>query len=339
MDVLKNRKIYYIVFGILSIISLWVLLFGKLNLAIDMTGGINMEYTYENSVNIDDIKREIWEAAENLTFDWKRVINNIWVYSITWEKAFSVVAGFDTNIEEKTLESLKLQFRNSTLELLRKMDSTVIETKYVNIWKTFWDYIKRTAILTLVLAAVGITIYIWYAFSGVVSGINSFSFSIVTLLTLVHDVLVSAGIYIIFWYFFQDFQIDTFFVTALLTVLWYSINDKIVIFDRIRLNLREFWGKTGKNWKDLYEIVNTSVTDTLRRSIFTSLTLFFVLLTIFLFGPETLSGFTLVMMIGTIIWTCSSIFLASTLFYDINKDKKLTIYKEKTYRAEDKIVV
>jgi preprotein translocase SecF subunit len=298
-----------------------------------------MEYSYENTISIDDLKEKFKAEADLLTYDWKKIINNINVYSITWEKSFSVVVWFDSSIEEKTLDSLKLKFRETSLKLLKETDNSVIEIKYVNIWKTFWDYIKKTALLTLFIAAIGITIYIWYAFSWVVSWINSFSFSVVTLITLVTDVLVSAWFYIIFWYFFQDFQVDTFFVTALLTILWYSINDKIVIFDRIRLNLKEYGWKTGKKWKDLYEIVNISVTDTLRRSVYTSLTLFFVLLTIFFFGPETLSGFIFVMMLGTIIWTCSSIFLASTMFYDMNKNKKLLVYRKQVDRIEDKIVV
>lgn len=339
MDILKNRVICYIVFSVLILISLWVLFLWKLNLSIDMTWWINMEYSYENNVNIEELKEKFKKEADSITYDWKNVINNINVYSITWEKAFSVVAWFDTNIEEKTLDSLKLKFREKSLNLLKQEDASIIEVKYVNIWKTFWDYIKKTAFLTLFIAAIGITAYIWYAFSWVISGISSFSFSIITLLTLISDVLVSTWLYIIFWYFFQDFQIDTFFVTALLTILWYSINDKIVIFDRIRLNLKEYGWKTGKNWKNLYEIINISVNDTLRRSIYTSLTLFFVLLTIFSFGPETLSGFIFVMMLGTIIWTCSSIFLASTLFYDINKNKKLVVYRKQLERIEDKIVV
>jgi preprotein translocase SecF subunit len=234
---------------------------------------------------------------------------------------------------------LKLTFRWEVLKLLKEKDNSIVELKYVNIWKTFWDYIKKTAFLTLFISAIAITVYIWYAFSWIVSGINSISFSIITLLTLFHDVLISAWLYVIAWYFFNDFQIDTFFVTALLTILWYSINDTIVIFDRIRLNLKEYWWKTWKHWKDLYEIINISVKDTLKRSIFTSLTLFFVLLTIFLFWPESLSGFIFVMMIGTIIWTCSSIFIASPLLYEMNKNKKLTIYRKNIERPEDKIVV
>jgi preprotein translocase SecF subunit len=339
MNVLKNRFVYYSISWILLIVSFWVFLFWKPNYSIDMTWWINMEYMYENSVNIEDLKEPIWNEAKKLIFEWKEVINNIWIYSITWEKAFSIVAWFDTSIDEETLDNLKLEFRWNVLNLLKTQDSSIVEAKYINIWKTFGDYIKNTAFLTLFISAISITIYIWYAFSGAISWINSFSFSIITLLTLVHDVVISAWIYIIFWYFLNDFQIDTFFVTALLTILWYSINNTIVIFDRVRLNLKEYWWKAWKNWKNLYEIVNASVNDTLKRSIYTSLTLFFVLFTTFLFWPETLSGFIFIMMVWTMIWAYSSIFISSQLLYEINKNKKLQVYKKSEHRVEDKIVV
>jgi preprotein translocase SecF subunit len=139
--------------------------------------------------------------------------------------------------------------------------------------------------------------------------------------------------------YFPEFQIDTFFVTALLTILWYSINDTIVVFDRIRSNLRQYAWKWWKNWKDLYEIINLSIKETLTRSIYTSLTLFFVLTTIFLFWPETISGFILVMLFGTIVWTYSSIFIASPILYITNQNKKLSVYKKVVVNPEDKIVV
>ena len=139
--------------------------------------------------------------------------------------------------------------------------------------------------------------------------------------------------------FFPEFKINTFFVTALLTILWYSINDTIVIFDRIRSNLKEFWGKIWKKWKTLKEIIDLSVNETLKRSIYTSLTLLFVLLTIFIFGPETIKWFILVMIFGTIVGTYSSIFVASPILYLVNRHKKLSVYKKIKLKAEDKIVV
>lgn len=310
-----------------------------MNLAIDMTGWINMEYTYENFIDIESIRVLLEKEKETLLFNEQKVINNVWVYSITWEKAFSIVAWFDSTISENDLNKLKLNFKNKIFDSLKSTNDTIIETKYTNIWKSFWDYIKNTAILTLLIAIIAITIYVTYAFSWVVWWVSVFSFAMITLVTLFHDVIISSWLYIISGYFFKDFQIDTFFVTALLTILGYSINDTIVIFDRIRDNLKKFGWKTWDKWKDLYEIINISITETLKRSIYTSLTLFFVLLTIFIFWPESISWFILTMMFWAIIGTYSSIFIASPLLYQVNKNKKLSVYKKIVVNQDDKIVV
>ncbi|NVP18111.1 protein translocase subunit SecF [Candidatus Gracilibacteria bacterium] len=339
MDVLKNRFIYLGVSAFLLILSIFMLVFGKLNLAIDMTGGINIEYTYENSIDIEKIRTDLDTLKSEIKYKDKEVINNIGVYGITGENAFSLVAGFDSSIDEVTLNTLKLEFKNKALDIVKQSDETIIESKYTSIGKSFGDYIKKTAFVTLFIAIIAITIYVSYAFSGVISGISVISFALITLATLFHDVIISAGLYIIVGIFYKDFQIDTFFITALLTILGYSINDTIVIFDRTRDNLKKYAGKTGKDSKDLYEIVNLSINETLRRSIYTSLTLVFVLLTIFLFGPENIRGFILAMMFGAIVGTYSSIFIASTLLYEVNKNKKLSIYKKVEVNQDDKIVV
>jgi preprotein translocase subunit SecF len=339
MDVLKNRIVYLSISWVFLLLSIFMLVFWKLNLWIDMTWWINMEYTYEKWVDIEKVRNDLDILKSEIKFKEKEVINKIGVYTITWEKAFSLVAWFDSSIDEITLNALKIEFKNKALEILKKSDDTVVETKYTSIWKSFWDYIRNTAFLTLLIAIVAITIYVTYAFSWVVSWISVISFAFITLATLFHDVIISAWLYIIVWFFYKDFQIDTFFVTALLTILWYSINDTIVIFDRIRDNLKKFAWKTWKDSKDLYEIVNLSIKETLTRSIYTSLTLVFVLLTIFFFWPESISWFILAMIFWALVGTYSSIFIASPLLYEVNKNKKLTIYKKIESNPDDKIVV
>ena len=339
MDVLKNKYIYLAISGVLFFLSILLLVIPKLNLGIDMTWGIQMEYDYETWVNIESIKDKLETEKDNFLSNDNKVINNINVYRITWENTISVVVWFYNNIEEKKLEDLKIGFKSKVLDVLLHEDQTIVETKYINIGKSFWDYIKDTAFITLILAIVAITFYVTFAFSWVVSGISVLSFSMITIVTLFHDVIISSWAYIFTSMFFPEFQIDTFFVTALLTILWYSINDTIVVFDRIRSNLKRYAGKTGKDSKNLSEIINLSVTETLRRSIYTSLTLLFVLLSIFFFWPETISWFILVMMFGTLVGTYSSIFIASPILYIVNKNKKLTVYKKAVVNVEDKIVV
>ena len=333
MKVVQKRYIYFMISAVFLITSVFLLLFSKLNLWIDMTGGIQMEYTYKN-LDISKISEEISNKSKEINHEWSSVINNTSVYKITWENTLVVIWWFDTTIDSKTLEVYKNTFRQNVLDILTGNDSSITENSYINIWKSFWDYIKDTAKLTLIIAIVSIAFYVAWAFSWVVSWINVLSFSGITIITLFHDVLIASWLYVLVSSFMPEFKIDTFFVTALLTILWYSINDTIVVFDRVRANLKFMHSKKQK----LDEVIDFSISETLRRSMYTSLTLLFVLVTIFFFWPETIKWFTLVMIFWTIIWTYSSIFLASPLLYEINKNKKLSEVK-KEVNIEDKIVV
>ncbi len=334
LDVIKNRYTFFGVSGALVLFSLISFFAFNINLWIDMTWGTQSEYTYETDVNLDEIRLEAKNLAEEVNQNWK-YINTTSVYKISGENKFVVETGFNRNVDEVELEAQKINFKEAIDDILTAKSDDISLSRYVNIGASFGDYIKNTAIITLAIAIVGITIYVAYAFSGAVSGISSLTFGIITIITLFHDVLISSGLYLLVSSFFPEFKVDTFFITALLTILGYSINDTIVVFDRVRANLKMYAGKG----KDLKEIINIAVTETLRRSIYTSLTLAFVLLTIFLFGPESISGFTLVMIFGTLIGTFSSIFIASPLLYEINKNKTLKEYKKIKLSAEDKIIV
>ncbi len=334
LKIIKNRKPFLIVSVILFLLSLVMIFFWNLNLWIDMTWWTQSEYTYKE-LNINNIKEEISNEAQAVLLDWKPVINATNAYKVTGENIISIVVWFDSSIDDVKLSELKESFREKTLAILQSSDSTVQESSYTNIWKSFWDYIKNTAIITLIIAIIWIALYVAWTFSWVVSWISSVSFAAIVIITLFHDVVIASWFYILASNFFPEFKIDTFFITALLTILWYSINDTIVIFDRIRSNL-EAWAKENKQLKT---IIDMSVNESIRRSLYTSLTLLFVLITILFAWPESISGFVLVMIFGTIIGTYSSIFVASPLLYEINKNKKLSIIEKKAFNPEDKIVV
>lgn len=339
MNVLKNRNIFLWISWVLFIISIFMLLVPKLNLGIDMTWWIQMEYDFENSINVENLKKELDIEKALFKDNWQEVINNISVYTITWEKTLDVVVWFHTNSTDEKLTELKGAFKEKVLEVIKKQDLSAVESRYINIWKSFGDYIKNTAFITLALAIIAITFYVTFAFSWVVSWISITSFALITIITLFHDVIISSWAYIFTSMFLPQYQIDTFFITALLTILGYSINDTIVVFDRTRSNLEKFAGKSWKKAKNLKEIIHLSINETITRSIYTSLTLFFVLITIFMFWPESISWFILVMLFGTIIGTYSSIFVAAPILYIVNKNKKLTEYKKVVVNPEDKIVV
>jgi preprotein translocase subunit SecF len=334
-DILEKRKIFFSVSWFFIVVSLIMMLFWTLNLGIDMTGGTQSEFSYTDyEFSLEQI------SAEAQTIKWHinvhgDIINTVNTYKVTGEKIFVVETGFSRNFTDKELDEYKTTYRDE-LELYYKELWDIHLTKYTNIGASFGDYIRNTAKITLLIAIVAIAVYIAYTFSWTVSGISSLSFAAITIVTLFHDVIISSGLYIMVSWFLPQFQIDTFFITALLTILWYSINDTIVIFDRIRSNLRDFGGK----WKDLGEIISLSIDESITRSIYTSLTLAFVLICILILGPESIGGFTLAMLFGTIVGTFSSIFIASPLLYEIHKNTVLSEYVKKEERSEDdKMVV
>jgi len=299
-----------------------------------MTWWTQSEFSYSWTIKIDELSKILENLKEEYNKNNSNIINAISVYRVSWEKKIIVETWFWVELDEKTLEAKKAEFNNLVLSNLQKINSSLIQNKYINIWKSFWDYIKKTAFLTLWIALVAISLYIAFAFFWVAIWFSSISFSVVVILTLFHDIIIASWLYIFTWSFFPEFKVDTFFITALLTILGYSVNDTIVVFDRIRDNIKRY----VKN-KKLDEIINISVNETLTRSLFTSLTLMFVLITIFLFWPETLKWFMLTLIYWVVFWTYSSIFVASPILYEINKNKTLKVYEKKVISDDDKIVV
>lgn len=319
----KNRfKFYGIALG-LSLISLAAPFVLGVNLGIDMTGGIQIEYntTGGDANTAEQSAKEYAQSIKKETlFNGKEVINDVTVYGIAGTNSFVVEAGFATpeGAKDSDIETLKSNFvKNLTTKLSTYQAAKISQSRYVNIGESFGAYIKKSAYITLTLAIIAISLYIQYAFRGSIQGIASWPFAAVTGVSLVHDVLVAFGLYVITSFFFPQFKIDTFLLTAMLTILGYSINDTIVVMDRIRSTLHE-----GANKKlSFAEMIDKAIHDTMRRSLFTSLTVFIVVLAMFLFGPESLKGFTLALLFGTLVGTYSSVCIASPLLVDITKKK------------------
>ncbi|MDD5769664.1 MAG: protein translocase subunit SecF [Candidatus Gracilibacteria bacterium] len=334
LDVIKNRYIYVGTSFLVVLFALFTIIFKDSNLGIDMTGGTQSEFSYTGNINLESLQTNLGNLKDDFNKSNNNIINAISIYSVSGEEKIVVETGFGVIDDEKTLENNKVTFNGLILETLTKNNSSFSLSKYINIGKSFGDYIKKTAWLTLGITLIAISLYIAFTFFGVAIGIPSSSFAIVALITLFHDVIVASGFYIFTGIFFPEFKVDTFFITALLTILGYSINDTIVVFDRIRDNIKHYVKS-----KKLDELINMSINETLARSLFTSLTLFFVLLTIFFFGPETLKGFMLTLIYGVAFGTYSSIFVAAPLLYEFNKSKTLKVYEKKIIKDEDKIIV
>ncbi len=321
IDFIKSRFSYYGFALVLVAVSLGAYLTLPLNLGIDMTGGIQAEYDYSVSqVNLDTIKTIVNETKKTIVYNNAEVVNNVNIYKISGEDKFVVEAGFSktSGISDKDFGALKTKFKEAMTDKFSSLSSIkIVMTRYIDVGESFGDYIKRTAYITLALVILSISLYIAYAFRGSVEGFSSFSFASVTAISLFHDVIAAFGFYIITSYFFPEFKIDTFFITAMLTVLGYSINDTIVVMDRIRSNLRLPENKK----KDFGVVINNSVNETMTRSLYTSFTVFIVLVAMFFFGPETIKGFILALIFGTVVGTYSSIAIAAPLLYDISGKK------------------
>lgn len=335
LDILKHRKINFIILSIFIIFSLYFLIFSSKNYWIDMTWWTQSEYSYNNwNINLENIIKKLEDKKDEFNKINDNILNSISVYQVTWEQKIVVEVWYNHITDEIKWDKIKNNFKDLVSNLLLEDNPSFNLHKYTNIGQSFWEYIKKTAILTLAISLVWITIYVWYAFFGVTAWIPALSFAIIVLITQFIDVIVASWIYVFFGKFFLEFKVDTFFITALLTILWYSINNTIVVFDRVRENIKKLL-KTKK----LYEIINISINESIKRSIYTSLTVIFVLITIFFAWPETLKWFMLVMMIWVLFWIFSSLTIAWALLYEFNKNKELKIEKKVKLTAEDKIVV
>lgn len=248
---IKNRKAFYVLALILIVASLlapWGL---GVHQGIDMTGGIQIEYSagkLSKNAILSKLKSGLVESVDaNLPKESSAIITDKNIYGVSNQNSFVVETGIDEAVAKKAdgtidfekIETAKNTFKEALLTELQKIDPGITQSKYVNIGASFGDYIKNSGYKSLIGVILAISLYILYAFRGSIGGMVNWPFSVVTALTLFHDVVIAFGLYILTSFFFPEFKIDTFFITAMLTVLGYSINDTIVVMDRIRSNLRD----------------------------------------------------------------------------------------------------
>lgn len=280
----KYSFVYYILFGILVIGSITALSVFGLKFGIEFTGGSNMEISFlEQRPTNEQIKESL--AQFNL--------GEI-VIQPTGEKGVIMqFKGIDETIHQQILSKL--------LET-----SKVEEKSFQYIGPSVGQELKTKTIQAMVMALLAITIYIAFAFRKVSRPVASWKYGVTSLIALFHDVLVPLGVFAVLGKLY-NIEITIPIVAALLTILGFSVHDTIVIFDRIRENiLRKGMGK-------FEETVNWSLNQTIGRSISTVFTTLLVLISIFLFGGETLRYFSLTLIIGITSGAYSSIFIASPL--------------------------
>ncbi|MEK7146834.1 MAG: protein translocase subunit SecF [Patescibacteria group bacterium] len=287
MNVVDYRKIFLIFSGILVVASIASVFIFGFKQGIDLSGGANWEIKF----------LDVSPANQNIVSD---VLKNL-----LGDKSFSIkqeAAGENLFIRLSDISEADHQIYKKAIE---EKAGSFEEVRFESIGSSIGADLRLKSITAAVLVLFGIALYVAWAFRKVSRPINSWKYGLVTLLTLFHDVIIPAGFFAILGKF-KGVEIDTNFIVALLVIMGFSVHDTIVVFDRIRENLL-----VSRGGRKLVEIINLSIKETFRRSVNTSLTLFLVLLALIFWGPDSLFYFNLTILIGTVIGTYSSIFIAS----------------------------
>lgn len=295
MYVVKNKKAFYIFSGVLIlscvvVIALWGIPFG-----IEFRGGTLLEIDYPDGR--PDLS-ELREALVGLKLSDPSI-------RTTGSTGYII-----------RMRSLSDEDRLSVLRAVGFAGSrATVEKRFDSIQPILGREAARKSLISIALVILGILSYITLVFWKVSKPVSSWKYGVITILALLHDVLVPTGVFSAVARFFGG-EVDTLFVTALLVILGFSVHDTIVVFDRVRENLK-FRGK-----ESFEEVVGRSVSQTITRSINTSLTTLFAVVVLYFIGPEAVRNFSLVLFIGITAGTYSSICLASPLLVTVEKRQK-----------------
>ena len=287
---------FYRTFNLLSIllilISIFFLFFKGLNFGVDFKGGTLIELrTTDKNIYIKDI-RDSFNQMNLGDVSVKKFGNDI-DYVVKFEKQNSNDPNFIAEIKQKLSNSIGDNFDFRRVE---------------NVGPKVSSELLKSGIIAIGLSLTAMLIYIWIRFE--------WQFSLGAIIALFHDVIITLGIFSIF-----ALEINLSIVAAVLTIVGYSMNDTVVIFDRVRENLKKI-----SNIK-IFELTNISINETLSRTIITSITTLLALTSIYIFGGEILKGFSFAMILGVIIGTYSSIYIANPVLVLLNVSYK-TISKE-----------
>jgi preprotein translocase subunit SecF len=307
LKLMKTKNVYFIFSACMILFSLFSIFTKGFNLGIDFTGGNIYQMKFEKPVS----KEAMDKTLKNMAEKYPSLKSNKVQYS---EGNTVLLRTQIADEKEKTevLEELKVQQGNYELIKADAVGSVI------------GSELASNAIWSLALGSILILIYITIRFEWI--------YALSSVLALLHDILVTLG----FISFFR-FEVDTPFIAAILTILGYSMNDTIVIFDRIRENDHKYDGK-----KPFAEVIDESVNKVFLRSVYTSLTTLLALTALLIFGGSTLRTFNITLLVGIVYGTYSSIWLASPLVYLMRRFKKPPKKKEnngKKDRSMEKVVV
>lgn len=294
MLVIKNRKIFFTISGILVAISLISLIVWGLNLGVDFKGGTLLEFSYPSGR----------PSLESVNAALKPL--DITGYSIR-------PAG--TNDYILRSNPLDETVHRAVLKALAVNGQVLQEIQFSSVGPILGKEAALKSLWAIFFVLIAIILFITYAFRKVSAPVSSWEYGVIAVVALFHDILIPTGVFAILGRF-NGVEVDTLFVTAILVVLGFSVHDTIVVFDRVRENLKLEYGSKGSNFED---IVGKSISQTFVRSINTSMSTLLALIVLYFFGPVTTQMFSLVLIIGIIAGTYSSIFIASPLLVTVEE--------------------
>lgn len=294
-DFMGRYRLAVIVSSVLLAVSILSIGIRGLNLGVDFTGGFTIEVGYEEAPDLNNIRTLLAEA----------------------DLPDSVVQTFGASTEVLIRMAPKEGFTGASvstevLSVLAQSSENEVSMRRVEfVGPQVGEELREKGGLAILAALFGIIVYIWFRFEK--------KFSVGSVFALVHDVLITVGFFALF-----QIEFDLTILAALLAVIGYSLNDTIVVFDRIRENFRLLRAQTPA------EVMNTSINQTLSRTVITSATTLLVLLSLFIFGGKIIHGFALALILGVIIGTYSSIFVASiaVLKLGITREDLMPVEKE-----------
>ena len=289
LHIIRNIKYYLSVSIVLVVLSIVVFFAKGLNYGIDFTGGNLFQLKYnDKKVTLAEINENLDKLSEKLP----QVNSN----------SRKVQISEDGTVILRVPE-LKEEDKKEVLNSLQELGAFNLD-KEDKVGASIGDDLKKSAVYSLGIGAILIVLYITLRFE--------FSFAIGGILSLLHDIIIAVGFIALMGY-----EVDTPFIAAILTILGYSINDTIVIYDRIRENLKR---RHNKNWT-LEDCMDESVNQTAIRSLNTSITTLFSVIALLIFGGASLKTFIMTLLIGILAGTYSSIFIATPIVYILNKRK------------------
>jgi SecD/SecF fusion protein len=320
---IAKRKVAYVISGILVLISLGSLFTVGLNQGVDFVGGRTYTVRFDKDVNPTEVENDliaVFESAEAKTYGSDNQLKITTKYKVD-----ETSAEVDNEVEASLFEALKPYLPPAmTLEEFKADDDNKVagRMEYYKVSPTIADDIKKSSFWAVLGSLVVVFLYILLRF-------RRWQFSLGAVAAVFHDVLIVLGIFSLTHQFMPfSMEIDQSFIAAILTVIGYSLNDTVVVFDRIREFFNEHSG-----WK-MNRIINGALNSTLSRTLNTSITTLIVLLCIFFIGAESIRGLIFALIVGVVVGTYSSLFIATPVFFDTVKKRGIDLTEKKEEEEE-----